>query len=174
MRATCGRAVSPLKYVIYLEENDEVGKTVSIQELSKLQISTRDRDRSIQPRSNSVNLPSKISESNLRWVDIEANAVAQGGQVNLGNFSSNHGTLHIAKGERWVKQAEVDFGMLEVNNSQAQKNPTLKGFGLVCFLSHQVCEKALKGGVHANCRYKDEGKNPHPRTFSSIIYDSCC
>ena len=150
--------ISSLEYVIYLRDNDEVGKKVRIQELSKLNFSTENRDRSIQPRSKLVNLPSQnlISESILWPVDIKANAVAQGAIFSSsGAFSGLHITT---KGERWVKQAEVDFGMLEINKSQAQENPTLKGFGLVCFLSHQVCEKALKGGVYANCRYKDERK----------------
>ena len=159
--------ISSLEYVIYLKENDEDGKKVRIQELSKLKIS---RDKRIQPQSNSVNLPYK--ESILWPVDIEANAMAHGDKGYFADSSSIQGAssnLHITtKGKRWVEQAEVDFGMLEINKSQAQENPTLKGFGLVCFLSHQVCEKALKGGVYAICRRKDERKT-HIHKLSELL-----
>ena len=58
---------------------------------------------------------------------------------------------NIREGRRWVEQAEVDFGMLEANLSLSISDPSLRGYGLVCFLSHQVAEKALQGGVFAIC-----------------------
>ena len=62
---------------------------------------------------------------------------------------------NIKDGWRWVQQAQLDFKMLILNNKLAQEDDSLKGYGLVCFLSHQVSEKALQGGVYAICG-KDE------------------
>ena len=57
--------------------------------------------------------------------------------------------VNVREGWRWMKQADVDFSMLDVINIQAKRDHTLKGFGLVCYLSHQVSEKALQGGVYS-------------------------
>lgn len=57
----------------------------------------------------------------------------------------------VAEGWRWIKQAEVDFRMLVASNTVAQQDPDLKGYGLVCYMAHQVAEKALQGGVFALC-----------------------
>ena len=74
----------------------------------------------------------------------------------LGAYSSSLNKKDNTKeGWRWIRQAEVDFGMLKANNKIAQDDATLKGHGLVCFLAHQVAEKALQGGVYAICG-KDE------------------
>jgi sacsin len=61
------------------------------------------------------------------------------------------------EGWRWVKQADVDYMMLVKISDLAQAEPDIRGYGLVCFLSHQVSEKALQGGVCAICG-KDERK----------------
>ena len=76
-------------------------------------------------------------------------------------FTDPHTETNTVEGWRWVKQAEVDFGMLQLINPLAQENPILRGFGLVCFLSHQVCEKALKGGVYAICGKDARNINDH-------------
>ena len=52
------------------------------------------------------------------------------------------------EGRRWVRQAEVDFKVL-CNIHTAASN--IMGYGHVCFMAHQVAEKALKGGVYAMC-----------------------
>ena len=72
-------------------------------------------------------------------------------------FPFGHLDSNKKEGWRWVKQADVDYMMLVKNNDLAQTDPNLQGYGLVCFLSHQVSEKALQGGVCAICG-KDERK----------------
>ena len=52
------------------------------------------------------------------------------------------------EGHRWVKQAEAEFKVLMVVHSQLS---ACSGYGSVCFMAHQVVEKALKGGVYALC-----------------------
>ena len=52
------------------------------------------------------------------------------------------------EGHRWVSQAEAEFKVLMVVHSQLN---ACSGYGYVCFMAHQVVEKALKGGVYALC-----------------------
>ena len=52
------------------------------------------------------------------------------------------------EGNRWVKQAENDFTALEAFHSIAS---SCSGYNFVCFLAHQVAEKAMKGAVYALC-----------------------
>ena len=52
------------------------------------------------------------------------------------------------EGERWVKQAEIEFKVLSLVHSQAD---VCFGYSYICFMAHQVVEKALKGGVYALC-----------------------
>ena len=132
--------LSELEYVIYLNEYDEDGIKVSIRKLSRFKFSTENASTQQMEYTNSHGLSAN------------------------GDFYEERSKpkKNLLEGWRWVKQAEVDLGMLEVNNSQAQGDHNLKGFGLVCFLSHQVCEKALKGGVYAICGGKDARKiNDH-------------
>ena len=50
------------------------------------------------------------------------------------------------EGWRWILQAEAEFKVLaHVHDNQEASS----GYGYVCFMSHQVAEKALKGGVYA-------------------------
>ena len=53
------------------------------------------------------------------------------------------------EGRRWVKQAEANFQSLILLHSGSQNNPKL--FADVCFMAHQVAEKALKGGKYFVC-----------------------
>ena len=51
--------------------------------------------------------------------------------------------------ERWVRQAVVDYRALCVLHDQLTTDPELAGH--VCFMAHQVAEKALKGAMYAEC-----------------------
>ncbi len=62
------------------------------------------------------------------------------------------------EGWRWVKQAEVDFQVL--SGIHETLNIT-KRYGHVCFMAHQVAEKALKGGVYALCGMDGGGLKDH-------------
>ncbi len=52
------------------------------------------------------------------------------------------------EGKRWIRQAENEITVLRACLHQADDT---KGYGHVCFLSHEVAEKALKGGLYALC-----------------------
>ena len=65
------------------------------------------------------------------------------------------------EGRRWVKQAETDYKVLCDIHSKAS---TSNGYGHVCFMAHQVVEKALKGGVYALCGMDGRGLIDHNLT----------
>jgi sacsin len=101
-----------------------------------------------------------------RWYKQEQRFYSQGFRehgTNFGTFFSEstfeNTQSNVRDGWRWVKQAALDYRMLVLNNKLAQEDNDLKGYGLVCFLSHQVCEKALQGAVNAICG-KDERNIP--------------
>ena len=62
------------------------------------------------------------------------------------------------EGNRWVEQAETDYNVLCVIHSEARN---AKGYGHVCFMAHQVTEKALKGAVYALCGMDGRGLLDH-------------
>ena len=66
------------------------------------------------------------------------------------------------EGERWVKQAEVDFGalMILLNRTPTSQNVSAS----VCFMAHEVAEKALKGGMYAKCGLGETGLKSHNLT----------
>ena len=64
------------------------------------------------------------------------------------SFDSARDEPKPEEGRRWVRQAETDFKVL-CNIHTAASN--IMGYGHVCFMAHQVAEKALKGGVYAMC-----------------------
>ena len=53
------------------------------------------------------------------------------------------------RARQWVQQAEIDSEALEALLRSAQANPRLASH--VCFMAHEVAEKALKGGMYATC-----------------------
>ena len=66
------------------------------------------------------------------------------------------------EGERWVKQAEVDFGalMILLNRTPTSQNVSAS----VCFMAHEVAEKALKGGMYAKCGLGEKSLKSHNLT----------
>ena len=66
------------------------------------------------------------------------------------------------EGERWVKQAEVDFCTLVKLLSQA--STCQKVSASVCFMAHEVAEKALKGGMYAKCGLGENSLKSHNLT----------
>ena len=63
-------------------------------------------------------------------------------------FDKEEDEKDIEEGWRWVQQAEAEFKVLSLCHNQQE---TCSGYGYVCFMSHQLAEKALKGGVCALC-----------------------
>ena len=66
-----------------------------------------------------------------------------------------------SEGKRWMGQAEVDYKVLCDIHSTAD---TSNGYSHVCFMAHQVAEKALKGGVYALCGMDGRGIRDHNLT----------
>ena len=66
------------------------------------------------------------------------------------------------EGERWVKQAEVDFRTLMKLLSQASTSQEVSAS--VCFMAHEVAEKALKGGMYAKCGLGENSLKSHNLT----------
>ena len=62
------------------------------------------------------------------------------------------------EGRRWVEQAKTDFNVLcSIHDWVSDTN----GYGYVCFMAHQVAEKALKGGIYVFCGMDDRGLRDH-------------
>ena len=51
--------------------------------------------------------------------------------------------------KRWIKQAEYDYEALSTLNVSSEQNE--KTCAAICFMSHEVAEKALKAGMYAKC-----------------------
>ena len=53
-----------------------------------------------------------------------------------------------SEGRRWIRQAQTDMCVLESCLTQAHST---NGYAHICFLAHEVAEKALKGGMYTLC-----------------------
>ena len=105
---------------------------------------------------------SHCSQSHYRNYDYDSwNATAKGhhkgenyaqSETAQGNpfspFEEKRNKPNPIEGRRWVMQAEADFIVLQSILDQTSRN---LGYAHVCFMAHQVAEKALKGGVYALC-----------------------
>ncbi len=63
------------------------------------------------------------------------------------------------EGKRWLKQAEANFVSLQTLFENARNESQLCGD--VCFIAHQVAEKALKGGKYFVCGLDDNSLTTH-------------
>ena len=66
------------------------------------------------------------------------------------------------EGERWVKQAEVDFRTLMKLLNQVSTSHEVSAS--VCFMAHEVAEKALKGGMYTKCGLGEKSLKSHNLT----------
>ena len=64
-----------------------------------------------------------------------------------------------SEAKRWVKQAEADYAVLKVLLDEAQANIQLPCH--VCFVAHEVAEKALKGAMYATCGLREQSRRSH-------------
>ena len=74
------------------------------------------------------------------------------------------------EGKRWIRQAEMDFKTLETIMMNTKTNNNLSGN--VCFMAHEVAEKALKGAMYAthglrNSSLKSHALEPLARALES-------
>ena len=94
-----------------------------------------------------------------------------GGGYHGSPFSAGDENFRVPRqpdeGRRWFRQATVDLRVLNLLCDQM----TLRGDdeigGHVCFMSHQVAEKALKAGMYAVCGLDDSGLRDHALTRHS-------
>ena len=63
------------------------------------------------------------------------------------------------EGQQWVRQALADNKALKTLLQEARIDPTMSCH--VCFLAHEVAEKALKGAMHATCGLREELRENH-------------
>ena len=68
------------------------------------------------------------------------------------------------EGKRWVKQAEVEFRALKVLLKEVPTQPKLSC--TVCFMAHQVAERALKGGILMKC-----GSNLPTHSLLDLVHE---
>ena len=69
---------------------------------------------------------------------------------------------NAAEGRMWVKQAEINYRSLVVLHSGSRNDPELCAD--VCFMAHQVAEKALKGGKYFVCGLDEKTLRSHKLT----------
>lgn len=74
----------------------------------------------------------------------------------VGSFTPMR-NIHEAK--RWVRQAEVDCKAVNALLRAVQENDKLSSH--VCFMAHEVVEKALKGGMYATCGLGENSLRSH-------------
>ena len=74
---------------------------------------------------------------------------------------------NVSEGRRWVLQAEYDFMAVEALYEKAVAS-NRKLFSHVCFMAHEVAEKALKGGVYAVCGFGTVSLKTH--TIHNLSY----
>ena len=78
-----------------------------------------------------------------------------GGGGHYGGFFGGGGSdgftppTNEPEGQQWVRQAEIDHKALETLMKKARTNSELSRH--VCFMAHEVAEKALKGAMYATC-----------------------
>ena len=97
-------------------------------------------------------LKDSIADSYPQW-DLTARCRCEASH--LDDSANLHLSLLVEKlkknpeeGKRWLRQAEIDFNVLCMIHSGAS---TCIGYSHVCFMAHQVAEKALKGAVYTLC-----------------------
>ena len=73
------------------------------------------------------------------------------------------------KGKQWIKQAEVDFDVLCCIHDSLSNNTFC---GHVCFMAHQVAEKALKGGAYFLCGLENDVLHGHHLTKLARILET--
>ena len=77
------------------------------------------------------------------------------------------------EGARWVKQAEIDLKALETLYEEAIEDNDLSSH--VCFMAHEVAEKALKGGVYAICGLGEQYlKNHEIQLLANMLRGEKC
>ena len=68
--------------------------------------------------------------------------------------------------KRWVRQAEADSEVLN-NALECAKTNTKLSYN-VCFMAHEVAEKALKGAMYATCGLREKSREDHNITPLAI------
>ncbi len=76
----------------------------------------------------------------------EANTTAAGSGTLVSVPTSTLPKPNKVEGQLWMKQANLDFEILQYLFEHCKESTNSKWFGTICFLAQQVAEKALKSG----------------------------
>ena len=91
-----------------------------------------------------------------------------GGGYHGSPFSAGDENFRVPRqpdeGRRWLRQATVDRRVLNLLCDQVTSLGDDEIAGHVCFMAHQVAEKALKAGMYAVCGLDDSGLRDHVLT----------
>ncbi len=108
---------------------------------------------------------SNTAGQHSNYYESEQDYFSSGSKGSSHSFTSNSFPFEEEKdgrnpeeGERWVNQAEAEFKVLSLVHSHIDE---CSGYSYVCFMAHQVAEKALKGGVYALCGMDGRGLTDH-------------
>ena len=82
-----------------------------------------------------------------------------GGSSYNSGASSWDPSSNISEARKWVRQAEVDMKVLCADLTFAESSP--EASANVCFMAHQVAEKALKGGMYATFGLSENSLKAH-------------
>ena len=108
--------------------------------------------------------------SNQEIVDHRSSSMVWGGQsIAVPPFPKENlqPEKNAEDGRRWVKQAEVNYRSLVLLHSGSRNDPKLCAD--VCFMAHQVAEKALKGGNYFVCGLGGKALKSH--NLTSHVHD---
>ena len=72
-------------------------------------------------------------------------------------------TPDVREGQRWVQQAEFDLVAVDALYEKALTDSKISSH--VCFMAHEVAEKALKGGMYAVCGLGSGFLTNHPVVY---------
>ena len=91
-----------------------------------------------------------------------------GGGYHGSPFSAGDESFRVPRqpdeGRRWLRQATVDRKVLNLLCDQMMSLDDDEIAGHICFMAHQVAEKALKAGMYAVCGLDDSGLRDHVLT----------
>ena len=91
-----------------------------------------------------------------------------GGGYHGSPFSAGDESFRVPRqpdeGHRWLRQATVDRKVLNLLCDQMMSLDDDEIAGHICFMAHQVAEKALKAGMYAVCGLDDSGLRDHVLT----------
>lgn len=141
--------VSAQKYKIYLREDDYEGKEVTTSQLSKFECTTQYEKSKMHQQWGSM----QYENFEMPMAALSSTEISKDIHI----VSKMKSKPDSSEGWRYIEQAKVDFDNAEIIAEEAKakeakaKEERPKLNSLVCFLSHEVAEKAIEGLLRAFC-----------------------